>query len=370
MLGVSPLCKRLSKRRPKSKRAKELREVFLHSALAAPYDHFMKTRDTIVACGFGALAAMFVGCATPLQKARSENQLLSKSVEELRADRREQDRKLRDLQRQMQMLQADQQASTTGKKNDRPTGMMSANTTMPELAVTVISPLSSEDAPAGDSDFANEMERTHDQKSASGRVMGVMEDGTEIVYADEAFTAATPPPIIVDRMPGRVNPVRRVRSVEKPTTNEDVEVRTPARTAARVHAPLRPLRAPDRNADAAGKYREAVALLRRGSHSESISMLREFIADNPNHDYADNAQYWLGEAFYDQKDYTTAAAEFQSAISRFPSGNKVPDSMLKLGYCHFANGDAEKGTAVLEQLIRMYPKSEPATLAMKRLESK
>jgi len=50
-----------------------------------------------------------------------------------------------------------------------------------------------------------------------------------------------------------------------------------------------------------------------------------------------------------------------------PQGNKVPDALLKLGYCYSQLGEADKARQVWEQVIRVYPKSNPATLATTKL---
>jgi tol-pal system protein YbgF len=121
--------------------------------------------------------------------------------------------------------------------------------------------------------------------------------------------------------------------------------------------------------DPAGEYRAAVEQLKAGDHEGAIAALRQFIARYPHHDYADNAQYWLGEAYYVQKDYTHALVEFRATIETYPRGNKVPDALLKVGYCYAAMGQDAKARAVLEQVVNLYPKSEPSVLAAKRLET-
>ena len=103
--------------------------------------------------------------------------------------------------------------------------------------------------------------------------------------------------------------------------------------------------------------------------NDPVAALRAFVTKYPRHDYADNAQYWLGEAFYAQKDYAHALTEFRKVIEVYPRGNKVPDALLKVGYCYQATGQGEKAHAVLQQVVTLYPKSEPATLAAKRLET-
>ncbi len=121
--------------------------------------------------------------------------------------------------------------------------------------------------------------------------------------------------------------------------------------------------------DAGTEYRAAVELLKAGKSDDAITALRAFLVHYPRHDYADNAQYWLGEAFYAQKDFTKALVEFRATIQNYPHGNKVPDALLKVGYCYQALGQADKSRAVLEQVVNLYPKTEPAALAAKRLET-
>ena len=120
---------------------------------------------------------------------------------------------------------------------------------------------------------------------------------------------------------------------------------------------------------AAIDYRAAVELVKASKFDDAVAALRAFIARYPRHDYADNAQYWLGEAFYAQKDYARALVEFRRVVEVYPRGNKVPDALLKVGYCYQALGQGEKARAVLEQVVNNYPKSEPATLAARRLEA-
>jgi tol-pal system protein YbgF len=119
--------------------------------------------------------------------------------------------------------------------------------------------------------------------------------------------------------------------------------------------------------DPARAYKEAYDLLRGGQHDAAAGKLREFVRRFPKHEYADNAQYWLGETFYDRKRYAEAAVEFKSAVERFPLGNKAPDALLKLGYCLVAMGDTKKGRAVLETVPETYPRTEAARLAGERL---
>src|SRR5439155_9233799 len=93
----------------------------------------------------------------------------------------------------------------------------------------------------------------------------------------------------------------------------------------------------------------------------------DFIKQHPTHDFADNAQYWLGECYYDQKDYPTAMREFRRVVEKYPQGNKVPDALLKVAFVHLALGSTEVGRQTLEQIVRSYPHHEAAMLAGAKL---
>lgn len=122
--------------------------------------------------------------------------------------------------------------------------------------------------------------------------------------------------------------------------------------------------------DAMMVYQDARAALGRREHAAAIAGFKRFVEAWPGHDYADNAQYWLGEAYYDQSDYKTALVEFRAVIQRYPSGNKAPDALLKVGYCLAKLGDAAGAADALAQVQQIYPKTEAAKLASERLEAK
>lgn len=114
-------------------------------------------------------------------------------------------------------------------------------------------------------------------------------------------------------------------------------------------------------------YRQALETLRGGDPRRALEGFRHFLDGNPRHDYADNAQYWIGECYYDLHDYHAAEPEFRKVIERYPDGNKVPDAMLKLGFTLLAEQQEAAGRDVLESLTRAYPKHEAARLAAYRL---
>ena len=114
-------------------------------------------------------------------------------------------------------------------------------------------------------------------------------------------------------------------------------------------------------------YRRSYEALRQGKRDGAAEGFREFLRRYTAHDLADNAQYWLGECYYDSKDFPSAVREFRRVVERFPHGNKVPDALLKVGYSYLALGSIDAGKQTLEQLVRSYTRHETAVLATARL---
>ncbi|HVR63019.1 MAG TPA: tol-pal system protein YbgF [Polyangia bacterium] len=114
-------------------------------------------------------------------------------------------------------------------------------------------------------------------------------------------------------------------------------------------------------------YRDALEALRAGHHAAALAGFRRFLDRYPVHDYADNAQYWIGECYYDLRQYQAATREFRAVVERYPHGNKVPDALLKLGFSHLALNQAADGRQILESLLRAFPRHPTAALATARL---
>ncbi|MBC8133347.1 MAG: tol-pal system protein YbgF [Deltaproteobacteria bacterium] len=189
-------------------------------------------------------------------------------------------------------------------------------------------------------------------------------------YAGDAVQGATPAPAFNEggAHPGRgdARPMLRLaptsagRKASARAAGSDSRAPEPladSNPAGILAAPPDPIRS----------YRHALETLRAGRPQVALSDFRRFLDANPLHDYADNAQYWIGECLYDQRQLRAAERAFRTVVERYPRGNKVPDAMLKLGFTLQSLGDETGGRAVLESLARAFPKHEAARLASERL---
>jgi len=115
-------------------------------------------------------------------------------------------------------------------------------------------------------------------------------------------------------------------------------------------------------------YQAAFDLLKEGRYPESITAFEQFLASYPGGAYADNAQYWLGEARYVTRDFSGSARDFQLVLKQYSGSPKVPDAMLKLGYAKYELQEWAAARSVLTELRQKYPSSTAARLAASRLE--
>ena len=111
-------------------------------------------------------------------------------------------------------------------------------------------------------------------------------------------------------------------------------------------------------------YKEAFGTMQRGEITRAEVLFSEFVRVYPEHDLADNAQYWLGECFYGQKEYAHALNLFKHLVERFPQGNKVPDALYKQALCEKVLGRGDEAARTARRLREEYPTTEAAQKGM------
>ena len=114
-------------------------------------------------------------------------------------------------------------------------------------------------------------------------------------------------------------------------------------------------------------YTQAFDALKAGSYSVAITGFKDFLGTYPASALAENAQYWLGEAYYVNHDYDAAAVAFRTVLKKWPDSRKAPDALLKLGYTQYAQKQNAAARATLTEVMRKYPGSDSAKLAADRL---
>jgi tol-pal system protein YbgF len=116
-------------------------------------------------------------------------------------------------------------------------------------------------------------------------------------------------------------------------------------------------------------YQAAFDMISARRYAEAGAAFQTFLAQFPTSPLADNAQYWLAETYYVRGDHRNALPEFRKVIEQYPQAAKMPDAMLKLGYCQDELGDDAAARSTLQELMRQFPDTTAARLASQRLNN-
>lgn len=116
-------------------------------------------------------------------------------------------------------------------------------------------------------------------------------------------------------------------------------------------------------------YNEAFLAFKRGELEKARASFSDFLNRFPDHELADNAQFWIGECYFKQGKYEEAVLEYEKVLSRYPHGNKVPAALYKEGLAFIALGDTVTARYLLEKLTKDFPSSPEASLAKEKLKT-
>lgn len=115
-------------------------------------------------------------------------------------------------------------------------------------------------------------------------------------------------------------------------------------------------------------YNAAVALiLEKKQFDQAITALQAWIKKYPDSTYQPNANYWLGQLYYNKGKKEDSAYYFATVVKNYPKSPKAPEALFKVGVIMQDKNDTAKAKAVYLQVIKQYPDSESAKLAQKRL---
>jgi tol-pal system protein YbgF len=115
-------------------------------------------------------------------------------------------------------------------------------------------------------------------------------------------------------------------------------------------------------------YAQSFDALKAGSYSVAITGFKDFLNNYPSSPLAENAQYWLGEAYYVTHELDAAAGAFRNVMQKWPNSRKTPDAMLKLGYTQLDQKKVSEGRATLNQVVQKFPNTDAAKLATEKLQ--
>ena len=127
---------------------------------------------------------------------------------------------------------------------------------------------------------------------------------------------------------------------------------------------------PPTGPDPEAEFNEALQVLREERQFPRARLLfTRFFSKNPTHELADDAQYWIGESYFRERNFERAILAFNKVQVDYANGDKAPDALLKEALSFLRLGDKASARELFERVAKKYPHSEAGRTALEQLKN-
>ncbi len=105
-------------------------------------------------------------------------------------------------------------------------------------------------------------------------------------------------------------------------------------------------------------YSNGLRDLTGGKYDLARQEFQDYLKYYPETDLASNAQFYLGEIYYSQKQYKDALDSYDRVIQNYPKSFKLAPAHLKRGYALLELGQKANAIREFREVIRRYPGTE------------
>jgi tol-pal system protein YbgF len=116
-------------------------------------------------------------------------------------------------------------------------------------------------------------------------------------------------------------------------------------------------------------YSNGLRDIRSGKYDLARSEFQDYLRYYAQTDLASNAQFYLGEIAYAQKDYNQALSEYEKVLTNYPKSFKLAPARLKKGMALIELGQKTSGVRELREVVKRYPGTEEDRLARAKLNA-
>jgi tol-pal system protein YbgF len=100
----------------------------------------------------------------------------------------------------------------------------------------------------------------------------------------------------------------------------------------------------------------------------AVSGFENYIRTFPKSELAGEAQYFIGESYYQQGTYKEAVTAYDRGIADYPNSKRIPDMYFKRGMALNALGQVDRARESWEYVLKNFPNSDAGRLARQRLD--
>ncbi len=115
-------------------------------------------------------------------------------------------------------------------------------------------------------------------------------------------------------------------------------------------------------------YSNGLRDITSGKYDLARSEFQDYLKYYGTTDLASNAQFYLGEIAYSQKNFDQAVSEYDRVLSNYPKSFKLAPAQLKKGMALIELGQKSSGVRELREVVRRYPGTEEDRRARAKLK--
>jgi tol-pal system protein YbgF len=115
-------------------------------------------------------------------------------------------------------------------------------------------------------------------------------------------------------------------------------------------------------------YSNGLRDITSGKYDLARSEFQDYLKFYGDTDLASNAQFYLGEIAFSQKQYDQAVAEYDKVLTNYPKSFKLAPAHLKKGFALIDLGQKQAGIKELREVIKRYPRTDEDQRARAKLK--
>jgi tol-pal system protein YbgF len=115
-------------------------------------------------------------------------------------------------------------------------------------------------------------------------------------------------------------------------------------------------------------YSNGLRDITSGKYDLARQEFQDYLKYYAETDLASNAQFYLGEIAYHQKQYQDAVAEYDKVLTVYPKSFKLAPARLRKGMALLDLGQKSAGVRELREVVRRYPGTEEERAARAKLK--
>ena len=115
-------------------------------------------------------------------------------------------------------------------------------------------------------------------------------------------------------------------------------------------------------------YSNGLRDITSGKYDLARSEFEDYLKYYGDTDLASNAQFYLGEIAYSQRQYSQAVTEYDRVLTNYPKSFKLAPARLKKGMALIELGQKTSGVKELREVVKRYPGTEEERRARAKLK--